>query len=166
VHAAGTAAQLIEDLPLFEVDRSPHIGLLTSLYVPPLPLSTSFEAFQEVIAQLRAPDGCPWDREQDHQTLRKHLLEEAYEALEAMDAGVTQAAMCEELGDLLLQIVLHAQIGEEYGEFRMRDILTGIHDKIVRRHPHIFWRSGSLWQQGRGSELGTHQAGGAGCSRW
>ena len=137
VHAAGTAAQLIEDLPLFEVDRSPHIGLLTSLYVPPLPVSTSFEAFQEVIAQLRAPDGCPWDREQDHQTLRKHLLEEAYEALEAMDAD-DPAAMCEELGDLLLQIVLHAQIGEEYGEFRMRDILTGIHDKIVRRHPHIF----------------------------
>ncbi len=69
--------------------------------------------------------------------MRKHLLEEAYEALEAMDAD-DPAAMCEELGDLLLQIVLHAQIGEEYGEFRMRDILTGIHDKIVRRHPHIF----------------------------
>jgi len=137
VHAAGTPEQLIEDLPLFEVDRSSHIGLLTSLFVPPLPVSTSFEAFQEIIAHLRAPDGCPWDREQDHQTLRKHLLEETYETLEAMDAD-DPAAMCEELGDLLLQIVLHAQIGEEYGEFKMRDILTGIHEKIVRRHPHIF----------------------------
>jgi len=137
VHAAGTSQQVVEDVPLFEMDRSPHIGLLTSLYVPPLKSSTSFEAFQEIIAHLRAPDGCPWDREQDHQTLRKHLLEETFEAVEAMDADDPQA-MCEELGDLLLQIVLHAQIGEEYGEFRMTDVLAGIHEKIVRRHPHVF----------------------------
>ena len=141
VHAAGLPGQIVEQLPLYEIDRSPHIGLLTTLYVPPLAAGTSFEAFQDIIAALRAPDGCPWDREQTHQTLRKHLLEETYEALEALDADNPQA-MCEEFGDLLLQIVLHAQIANEYGEFRMADVIQYIHDKIVRRHPHVF----SDWQ--------------------
>jgi tetrapyrrole methylase family protein/MazG family protein len=90
-----------------------------------------------VIAHLRAPDGCPWDREQTHQTLRPNLLEEAYELLSAIDSDDPQA-MAEEFGDLLLQIVLHAQIASEYGEFTMADILRGIHTKIVRRHPHVF----------------------------
>jgi tetrapyrrole methylase family protein/MazG family protein len=86
---------------------------------------------------LRAPDGCPWDREQNHQTLRSDLLEETYETLAALDADDPQA-MSEEFGDLLLQIVLHAQIASEYGEFKMPDVLRGIHTKIVRRHPHVF----------------------------
>lgn len=137
VHAAGTPQQLVEDLSLFEIDRSRHIGLLTTLYVPPLAADTSFEAFQEIVAHLRAPDGCPWDREQTHQSLRPHLLEEAYEAIAALDAN-DPAAMREEFGDLLLQIVLHAQIAAEEGEFAMADILQGIHQKIVRRHPHVF----------------------------
>ena len=137
VHAAGTGEQIVERLLLYEIDRSPRIGLLTALYVPPLPPSTSFEAFQEVIAHLRAPNGCPWDRKQTHQTLRSHLLEEAYEVLTALDADDPNA-MREEFGDLLLQIVLHAQIASEYGEFTMQDVLTSIHDKIVRRHPHVF----------------------------
>jgi len=137
VHAAGSAQQIVEQLPLYAIDRSAHIGLLTTLYVPPLESGTSFEAFQEVIAALRAPDGCPWDREQTHQTLRTHLLEETYEALEALDADNPQE-MREEFGDLLLQIVLHAQIANEYGEFRMSDVIQYIHDKIIRRHPHVF----------------------------
>jgi tetrapyrrole methylase family protein/MazG family protein len=112
VHNAGTADVFVEQLPLYEIDRSPHIGLLTSLYLPPLGQDTSFEAFQELVAHLRAPEGCPWDREQDHQTLRPHLLEETYEALAALDADDPQA-MCEEFGDLLLQIVLHTQIANE-----------------------------------------------------
>jgi tetrapyrrole methylase family protein/MazG family protein len=137
VHAAGTSNALVESLPLYEIDRSPHIGLLTALYMPPLGPDTSFEAFQEVIAHLRAPDGCPWDKEQTHQTLRSHLLEEAYELLEALDADDADA-MREEFGDLLLQVVLHAQIASEYGEFSMADILKSIHKKIVYRHPHVF----------------------------
>jgi tetrapyrrole methylase family protein/MazG family protein len=137
VHGAGTKFEQVESLPLFAIDRSQSIGLLTTLYLPPLGPATSFEAFQEVIAHLRAPDGCPWDREQTHQTLRPHLLEEAYELLSAIDADDSQA-MAEEFGDLLLQIVLHAQIAIEYGEFTMADILRGIHTKIVRRHPHVF----------------------------
>jgi tetrapyrrole methylase family protein/MazG family protein len=137
VHAAGTRNEMVESLPLFEIDRSEHIGLLSVLYLPSLGEGTSFESFQEVIARLRAPEGCPWDREQTHQSLRAHLLDEAYEALVAMDSE-EPARMIEEFGDLLLQIVLNAQIGIEEGEFGMSDILKSIHDKIIRRHPHVF----------------------------
>ncbi|HZD58309.1 MAG TPA: nucleoside triphosphate pyrophosphohydrolase [Anaerolineales bacterium] len=137
VHGAGTTSVLLEEMPLFEIDRSPHVGLLTTLYVPSLGENTSFEAFQELVAHLRAPEGCPWDREQTHQSLRPHLLEEAYEVLAALDAADPNA-LREELGDLLLQIVLHAQIASEYGEFTMSDILQTIHVKLVHRHPHVF----------------------------
>jgi tetrapyrrole methylase family protein/MazG family protein len=137
VHAAGTSQQIVEDLPLYMIDRSVHTGLLTVLYLPPLGPDTSFERFQEIVAALRAPDGCPWDKEQTHASLKKHLLEETYEAMAALDAEDPQA-MQEEFGDLLLQIVLHAQIGAEYGEFTMADITRGITQKIVRRHPHVF----------------------------
>ncbi len=139
IHAAGSLHEQVESLPLYEIDRNRNIGVLTSLYVTPLPSGTSFEEFQEIIAHLRAPDGCPWDREQDHQSLRKHLLSETYEALSAIDDDDPDH-ICEEMGDLLLQIVLHAQIANEYGEFRMSDVLKGIHDKLIRRHPHVFAR--------------------------
>jgi tetrapyrrole methylase family protein/MazG family protein len=137
VHAAGTKEQVVEELPLYEIDRSKHIGLLTALYLPPLGEGTSFEAFQEIVAHLRAPDGCPWDREQTHQSLRPHLLQETYENLAAIDAD-DPGRMAEELGDLLLQIVLQAQIGSEAGEFNITDVLKGIYMKILRRHPHVF----------------------------
>jgi tetrapyrrole methylase family protein/MazG family protein len=137
VHAAGTPAELVEDLPLYKIDRSEHIGLLTVLYVPALGEGTSFEAFQEIIAHLRAPEGCPWDREQTHQSLRASLLEESYEALAALDSEDPRK-MTEEFGDLLLQIVLNAQIASEEGEFGMPDVFKGIYDKLIRRHPHVF----------------------------
>ncbi len=137
VHGAGTEAQLVEQLALYELDRSQHIGLLSSVYVPPLGEGMAFEAFQEIVAHLRAPDGCPWDKEQTHASLRQHLLEESYEAISAMDAE-DFPAMCEEFGDLLLQIVLNAQIASEEGEFTANDVIRGIYDKIVRRHPHVF----------------------------
>jgi tetrapyrrole methylase family protein/MazG family protein len=137
IHAAGTDDEIIEDIQLYEIDRSEHIGLLSTLYIPPLNKGTSFEAFQEIVAHLRAPNGCPWDREQTHQSLRPHLMGEAYEALSAMDSG-DPTQMSEEFGDLLLQIVLNAQIAGEDGEFTMADVLKGIYDKIIRRHPHVF----------------------------
>ena len=137
VHAAGTKDELVEELMLYEIDRSKHVGLLTTLYVPPLEEGSSFEAFQEIIAHLRAPDGCPWDKEQTHQSLRKHLLEETYEVLSAIDAEDVEG-MQEEFGDLLLQIVLHAQISNEEGEFTINTLIKSIFDKIVRRHPHVF----------------------------
>jgi tetrapyrrole methylase family protein/MazG family protein len=107
------------------------------LYVPRLGEGASLESFQEIVAHLRAPDGCPWDREQTAQSLRTHLMEEAYEALAAIDAD-DPGAMAEEFGDLLLQIVLQAQIASEEGLFTMADVVRGIHSKIVRRHPHVF----------------------------
>ena len=96
-----------------------------------------FDTFVELIARLRAPDGCPWDREQTHQSLRENLLSETYEVLEALDAGDADA-LREELGDLLLQIVLHAQIARDDGEFEITDVIRGIATKIIGRHPHIF----------------------------
>jgi tetrapyrrole methylase family protein/MazG family protein len=95
------------------------------------------ESFLEIIAHLRAPEGCPWDREQDHQSLRPNLLEETFEALEAIDED-DPAAMQEEFGDLLLQIALHAQIAAEYGEFTFSDVVRGIYSKLIDRHPHVF----------------------------
>ncbi|GAB4506425.1 MAG: nucleoside triphosphate pyrophosphohydrolase [Anaerolineales bacterium] len=137
VGAAGTPRQRVAELLLYEIDRQAWVDHLTSLYIPPLPQPGGMESFQETIAHLRAPDGCPWDREQTHQTLRTNLLEEAYEALEAIDRDDADALM-EELGDLLLQIVLHAQIATDEGEFRMPDVIAHIDAKLKRRHPHVF----------------------------
>lgn len=137
VHAAGTDAALVERLPLYEIDRSARIGHTTALYVPALGQMASFEQFQEVIAHLRAPEGCPWDREQTHESLRQYLIEEAYEVLDTIDRGDT-AALAGELGDLLLQIVLHAQIATENGDFTMPDVLRLINAKMIRRHPHVW----------------------------
>src|SRR6266496_492037 len=108
-----------------------------SLYVPALGEGTSFESFAEIVAHLRAPNGCPWDREQTHESLRKHLLEESYEAISAIDSG-DFVDMREEFGDLLLQVVLQSQIANEEGEFNVNQVIHGIHSKIVRRHPHVF----------------------------
>lgn len=137
IHKAGTTEEAVEELFLYQIDRSAAIGNLTCLYLPPLDKATSFEAFQEIIAHLRAPDGCPWDREQTHISLRPHLLEETYEVIQAID-DEDPRAMQEEFGDLLLQIVLHSQIALEDGEFTMVDILRGISEKIISRHPHVF----------------------------
>ena len=106
-------------------------------FIPSLGDGTSFESFAEIIAHLRAPNGCPWDREQTHETLRKHLLEESYETIAAIDSGDFNS-MREEFGDLLLQIVLQAQIANEEGQFNIYQVILGIHSKIIRRHPHVF----------------------------
>ena len=137
LHGAGTRNAKVETLDLYQIDRSPQIGLLTALYIPPLRNGSSFEGFQEVVAHLRAPDGCPWDREQTHLSLRPFLLEETYEVLSALD-DEDQDALKEELGDLLLQIVLHAQIASEFGDFSMVDVIQEIQEKLIRRHPHVF----------------------------
>ena len=96
-----------------------------------------FDRLMEIMRQLRAPGGCPWDAEQSHESLKRYLLEEAYEVIEAIDAKDPNH-LKEELGDLLLQPVFHAAIAEEQGQFSMNDILDAINDKLVRRHPHVF----------------------------
>jgi tetrapyrrole methylase family protein/MazG family protein len=98
---------------------------------------SSFAELVAIMARLRAPDGCPWDREQTHATLKPYLLEEAYEALEAIDAE-DDAELCKELGDVLLQVVFHAQIAAEEGRFGIEEVGRAIVDKLVRRHPHVF----------------------------
>lgn len=97
----------------------------------------SLQPFADVIASLRAPDGCAWDRKQTHASLRRYLIEEAAELADAID-DADDAAMREELGDVLLQVVLHAQIADERGAFTLQDVVDGIRDKMVRRHPHVF----------------------------
>jgi MazG family protein len=96
-----------------------------------------FEDLVAVQARLRAPGGCPWDREQTHSTLRTYLIEEAYEVLDAIEKGNAQE-LAEELGDLLLQVLFHADVARETGAFAISDVIIGIHDKMVRRHPHVF----------------------------
>lgn len=97
----------------------------------------SLDELVRIMAQLRAPDGCPWDREQTHMSLRRHLLEEAYEAVAAIEAG-DDSEIADELGDILLQVVFHAQIAEEEGRFDIDDVAEAIVTKLRRRHPHIF----------------------------
>jgi MazG family protein len=96
-----------------------------------------FEDLVALQARLRAPNGCPWDREQTHESLRTFLVEETYEALEALDSG-DAGKFAGELGDLLLQIIFHARLAEEAGRFTVSDVIRGVHDKMVRRHPHVF----------------------------
>ena len=109
----------------------------TNWFIPSLEEGTSFEAFAEIIAHLRAPNGCPWDREQTHESLRKHLLEESYETIAAIDSGDFNSIR-EEFGDLLLQVVLQAQIANEEGQFNVNQVIQGIYSKLIRRHPHVF----------------------------
>lgn len=103
----------------------------------PRPFSAGIEAIFEVVHRLRAPGGCPWDREQTHESLRPYLLEETYELLEAIDAG-DDAKMREELGDLLLQVAMHAEIAAEEGRFDAEQVSEGVAAKMVKRHPHVF----------------------------
>lgn len=131
------ANDTVMNLNLGLLGRNEPGAPVSAILVPPLPEGSSVKAFQEIVAHLRAPNGCPWDKKQTHQTLRKHLLEESYETLDAMDQN-DPAAMTEEFGDLLLQILLNAQIASESGYFTLADVTKGIYDKIVRRHPHVF----------------------------
>lgn len=144
IDAAGTPEQHVRWLPLEQLDHAEHWAsgsrlqyLLTTLYVPPLPHPGSFEALGEIIAHLRAPEGCPWDREQTHASLRNSLLEEAYEVLEAIDED-DMPHLQEELGDLLLHVMLQSQIAVESGEFSISAVIAAIAAKLVRRHPHVF----------------------------
>jgi len=137
VRAAGTGEGATTTIPLYELDRDQAVDHLTTLYVPPLPQVAGLPGFQETVARLRAPNGCPWDREQTHQSLRPHLLEEAYEVLAALDADDPDK-LCEELGDLLMQIAMHTQIATEEGSFKSADVIGVIDRKLKRRHPHVF----------------------------
>ena len=141
VTGAGMSSEQVKWLPLYELDREMELSNLTSVYVSPLSApEQQFKEFwklREIIDRLRAPDGCPWDRAQTHITLKKYLIEEAYELINAIDQDDIDNII-EELGDVLLQVMLHAKIGEDDGFFSIDDVIESISDKMVRRHPHVF----------------------------
>lgn len=97
----------------------------------------SLERLVEIVAELRGEHGCPWDKAQTHESIKANLVEEAYEVVDAIDAGDSEA-LCEELGDVLLHVVFHSQIAKEDGEFNINDVIRAVIDKMIRRHPHVF----------------------------
>lgn len=141
VTAAGTSFEEVKRVPLYLLDHEAELNNLTSVYVPPVTeqetLYQQFDVLRNIIAELRGPNGCPWDKKQTHQSLKKYLIEEAYEVLEAIDEE-DDDHLIEELGDVLLQVMLHAQIGEDEGWFSIDDIIRTLSEKMVRRHPHVF----------------------------
>lgn len=131
----------IDRISLYELDRLDWIDHLTTLYLPGSNETRithrQFSKLVEIVQILRSPEGCPWDREQTHQSIRKNVIEEAYEVAEAIDLNDPDA-LSEELGDLLLQVALHSQMASEEGTFSVYDTIQAINDKLIRRHPHVF----------------------------
>ena len=128
-------------IPLYELDRQKHYDHLTAIYVPGMPLLTrsryNMDDLMQVVARLRAPDGCPWDREQTHESILQDLLEESYEYIQAVrDEDIDH--MYDELGDVLLQVAMQAEIAKEHGEFELLDVTSAICGKMIERHPHVF----------------------------
>ena len=138
VTAAGSSQEKLTTVPLYELDHVAELNNLTTVYVPPVASDENalrdWTTFRKIIAALRGPNGCPWDQKQTHESLKKYLLEEAHEFLAAVDAQ-DDYAMVEELGDVLLQVFLHAQIGEDSGYFNLEEVLASISEKMIRRHP-------------------------------
>jgi len=141
VTAAGSTQEKLAKVPLYELDHVMELDNLTTLYVPPIRAQgkrlKEWQTLRQIVTDLRGPNGCPWDKEQTHITLKKYAVEEVYELLQAIDEE-DDDHIVEELGDVLLQVFLHAQIGEDSGYFSMEDVLNSISDKMIRRHPHVF----------------------------
>ncbi|MFV9511725.1 nucleoside triphosphate pyrophosphohydrolase [Tepidibacillus sp. LV47] len=138
----GMKEERIKEVPLYELDRNPNeFHHLSSILVKKTDsrevLHSQFFKLVEIIDQLRGPNGCPWDRAQTHQSIRKNLIEETYELLETIDQ-LDMEHMQEELGDVLLQVMLHSQMASEEGFFHIYDVIKQLNDKLVRRHPHVF----------------------------
>lgn len=142
IHSAGIKEEEeISKIPLFELDRVKRVGALTSIYVPKIEKNNKkvydFNDIMGIMRVLRGNEGCPWDIEQTHESIRECLLEEAYEVVEAIDSGNIDN-LVEELGDLLLQVVFHSQIGYEDGEFNPIEVTSALANKLILRHPHVF----------------------------
>ncbi len=140
VQAAGIPGQeKVVEIPLYELDRLDWLDHLTCLWLPPgsAKKARKLDYLAEIMEQLRSENGCPWDREQTHQSLQACLLEESYEVIDAIQ-NQDMDNLCEELGDLLLQVVFHAQLAKEDNNFDLGDVIEGISQKMIRRHPHVF----------------------------
>ncbi|WP_254249945.1 MazG nucleotide pyrophosphohydrolase domain-containing protein [Macrococcus equipercicus] len=137
--ARGASASLCH-VPLYELDHDFTESNLTSLFIPPVTdegLNGEFSTLIGVMERLVSPDGCPWDQQQTHQTLKRYLVEESYELMAAIDADDIDNII-EELGDILLQVVFHTALGEKEALFDIKDVVTSITEKMIRRHPHVF----------------------------
>lgn len=141
VTAAGSSGEQLKTVPLYELDQVVELNNLTTVYLPPVKdfedALKDWSTFRRIVSILRGPIGCPWDKEQTHESLKKYLVEEVHEFLAAVDEE-DDFGMVEELGDILLQVFLHAQIGEDNGYFNLEEILESISEKMIRRHPHVF----------------------------
>jgi len=139
VRAAGIKGlECTRKIKLYELDRQEDIDYLTSIYIPKdLEATVDFQDLIDVMNTLRNENGCAWDRIQTHESLKKFLIEECYEVLEAIDEK-DEEKIIEELGDVLLQVVFHAQIGKEQGYFNINDVIKGVTSKMINRHPHVF----------------------------
>ncbi len=182
LHHLGLPDETVVEVPWDDLDRSFEPDHLTSVWIPQLaaPVAAELVALDELVRTLR--ERCPWDRRQTHASLGRHLLEESYEVLEAIDAlssvdGGTDVPMArdhvpgdheatavahleEELGDLLFQVYFHATLAAEEGRFTLADVARGVHDKLVSRHPHVFGDVDRRDGGRRGRQLGGHQEGG------
>ena len=140
-NAGINGRQVIETMPLYLIDRIDWIDYLTSLYIPPVQkiFQEKYDIYDllEIMRILRSEKGCPWDKEQTHQSLEKYLVEESYELIDAIEKE-SEDKMAEELGDVLLQVVFHSQIAKERGTFNFCDVVDGICKKMIWRHPHVF----------------------------
>lgn len=139
IHKLGMDDESIRTVKLYELDRQDDIDYLTSLYVPPATRQAEFDItpLKDIVHTLRSPGGCPWDIAQTHESIRTNLIEETYEVIEAIDLQDSHL-LCEELGDLLLQVVFHARMAEETGAFSLQEVIDEATEKLIRRHPHIF----------------------------
>lgn len=140
VEAAGTSAEKLLTVPLEDLDRVMEMSNLVSVYIPPVPqehLNHTFKNLRHVIATLRGEAGCPWDRKQTHESLREFAIEEVYELIDAINRQDDEGII-EELGDVLLQVMLHSQIGEDDGYFTIDDVIRNITKKMIHRHPAVF----------------------------
>lgn len=163
VSAVGTVSEKLSVIPLENLDRGFITDNLTSVYIPPVPkdkLNHTFNRLREIIAYLRGPEGCAWDRKQTHESLRPYVLEEAYELLEAI-AQKDIDGIVEELGDLLLQVMLHSQIGEDSMYFSIDDVILTLTNKMIHRHPHVFNNEANkhkTWDELKAEENGQAKA--------
>lgn len=140
MEAVGTKQEKIVKIPVKDLDRTVNLSNLTSVYVPPVKaeqLPHQFSTLRDVIRTLRGPDGCPWDKKQTHETLRQYAVEEVYELIDAINREDDEGIV-EELGDVLLQVMLHSQIGEDNGYFSIDDVIKSVTEKMIHRHPHVF----------------------------
>lgn len=140
VEAAGTKEEKIKTVKLEDLDRDLSTSNLLSIYVPPVPqdlLYHQFSTLRSIVRTLRGPNGCPWDKKQTHESLREYAVEEVYELIDAINRQ-NDEDIIEELGDVLLQVMLHSQIGEDQGYFTVDDVIKRITEKMIHRHPHVF----------------------------